>query len=165
MPTLTLGDWTAQTLETGHLWLDGGAMFGSVPKPLWSRQHPPDERNRIRLAMRCLLLEGHGRRVLVDDGVGDKFPPKLVDIYRLELGDPTLERSLAEIGLGVDDITDVILTHLHFDHAGGSTVSRGERWCRVCHARATTCSGATGTTPTDPIRANAPRTWGRTTTR
>lgn len=125
MPTLTLGDWTAHTLETGHLWLDGGAMFGSVPKPLWSRQHPADERNRIRLAMRCLLLEGHGRRVLVDDGVGDKFTPKLADIYRLEITEHTLERSLAELSLGVEDVTDVILTHLHFDHAGGSTVSRG----------------------------------------
>ena len=124
MPSLVLGDWTAHTLESGHLWLDGGAMFGSVPKPLWSRQHTPDERNRIRLAMRCLLLEGHGRRVLVDVGAGDKMSAKLTDIYRLETGD-TLERSLAALGLGADDVTDVILTHLHFDHAGGSTVSRG----------------------------------------
>ncbi len=124
MPSLTLGDWTAHTLESGTVWLDGGAMFGSVPKPLWSRQHEPDERNRIRLAMRCLLLEGHGRRVLVDVGAGDKMSPKLTDIYRLESGD-ALERSLAALGLGVDDVTDVVLTHLHFDHAGGSTVARG----------------------------------------
>ncbi len=127
MPVLTLGDWTVRTLETGFLWLDGGAMFGSVPKPLWSRLHPPDERNRIRLAMRCLLVEGQGRRILVDDGIDAKFSPKLADIYRLELGEHTLELALSAAGLGVDDITDVVLTHLHFDHAGGSTARRGER--------------------------------------
>src|SRR6188474_2642845 len=121
MPHLTLGGWSLHTLETGNLRLDGGAMFGSVPKPLWSRTNPPDERNRIRLAMRCLLLEGHGRRILVDDGVGEKFPPKLVEIYRLEHDVHTLERALAALDLGVGDITDVVLTHLHFDHAGGST--------------------------------------------
>ena len=125
MPTLTLGAWTAHTLESGQLWLDGGAMFGSVPKTLWARQHAPDERNRIRLAMRCLLLEGHGRRVLVDVGAGDKLSAKLKDIYRIEAAGDTLESSLSALGLGVDDVTDVILTHLHFDHAGGSTESRG----------------------------------------
>ena len=121
MPHLVLGDWKLQTLETGCLWLDGGSMFGSVPKPLWSKSHPPDDRNRIRLAMRVLLAEGHGRRVLVDDGIGDKFPPKLMDIYRVEHGEHTLERSLGAVGLAVEDVTDVVLTHLHFDHAGGST--------------------------------------------
>ena len=120
MPSLTLGDWTAHTVESGFLWLDGGSMFGSVPKPLWSRNHPPDERNRIRLAMRCLLLVGHGRNVLVDIGLGDKLPDKLRDIYRVE-DEPRLERSLAELGVAPQDITDVALTHLHFDHAGGST--------------------------------------------
>ena len=127
MPQLTLGGWSIRTLETGFLWLDGGSMFGSVPKPLWSRLHPADERNRIRLAMRCLLVEGHGRRILVDDGIGDKFSPKLMDIYRVELGEHTLERSLAASGLGLEDVTDVVLTHLHFDHAGGSTARAGER--------------------------------------
>ncbi|HKC09715.1 MAG TPA: MBL fold metallo-hydrolase, partial [Methylomirabilota bacterium] len=127
MPVLTLGDWTVRTLETGFLWLDGGAMFGSVPKPLWSRAHPPDERNRIRLAMRCLLVEGHGRRILVDDGVGAKFGPKLADIYRVELAEHTLELALAAAGRGVEDVTDVVLTHLHFDHAGGSTARLGDR--------------------------------------
>jgi glyoxylase-like metal-dependent hydrolase (beta-lactamase superfamily II) len=122
-----LGDWTVHTLETGFLWLDGGSMFGSVPKPLWSRSNPPDKRNRIRLAMRCLLLEGQGRRVLVDDGIGDKFPPKLVDIYRVEPDASTLEQALARHDLGVEDITDVVLTHLHFDHAGGSTRSENGR--------------------------------------
>lgn len=127
MPTLTIAGWTIHTLETGFLWLDGGSMFGSVPKPLWSRPHPPDERNRIRLAMRCLLLEGHGRRILVDDGLGEKFSPKLADIYRVEHESHTLERALSGHGLGLADVTDVVLTHLHFDHAGGSTRLDGDR--------------------------------------
>lgn len=109
------------------LWLDGGSMFGSVPKTLWSRTHAPDERNRIRLAMRCLLLEGHGRRVLVDVGAGHKLSEKLVEIYRLEYHEHTLEGSLAAAGLSPADVTDVILTHLHFDHAGGATRRDGEK--------------------------------------
>lgn len=120
MNTLTLGDWTLHTVDAGFLWLDGGSMFGSVPKPLWSRTNPADERNRIRLAMRCLLLRGHGRTVLVDDGLGDKFSDKLKDIYRVE-SEPSLEHSLAALGVKPGDVTDVLLTHLHFDHAGGST--------------------------------------------
>lgn len=127
MPRLTLGDWTARTIESGMLWLDGGAMFGSVPKTLWSRVHAPDERNRIRLAMRCLLLEGHGRRVLVDVGAGHKLSEKLVEIYRIEHHEHTLEGSLAAAGLAPADITDVILTHLHFDHGGGATRREGDR--------------------------------------
>jgi glyoxylase-like metal-dependent hydrolase (beta-lactamase superfamily II) len=124
---LTLGDWTLTPIETGFLWLDGGSMFGSVPKPLWSRIHPPDERNRIRLAMRCLLLEGSGLRILVDDGIGAKFSPKLADIYRVEQEAANLEGSLRALGLGVEDVTDVVLTHLHFDHAGGSTRRDGSQ--------------------------------------
>src|SRR5258705_3094126 len=127
MLDLDLSGWQASALETGYLWLDGGSMFGSVPKPLWSRLQPPDERNRIRLAMRCLLLEGHGRRVLVDVGLGDKFPAKLAEIYRVEHEETTLERALAARGLAPGDVTDVLLTHLHFDHAGGSTMRDGER--------------------------------------
>ena len=100
MPSLSLGAWTAHTLETGTLKLDGGAMFGSVPKPIWSRLHAADERNRITLAMRCLLLEGEGRRVLVDVGVGEKFTPKLADIYGVDYTEHSLERSLAALGLG-----------------------------------------------------------------
>jgi glyoxylase-like metal-dependent hydrolase (beta-lactamase superfamily II) len=125
MPSLAIGGWRVHTLETGTIRLDGGSMFGSVPRTIWSRAHPADERNRIVLAMRCLLLEGEGRRVLVDDGVGDKLSPKLADIYGVDPGEGTLERALAGIGLGVEDVSDVVLTHLHFDHAGGSTVSRG----------------------------------------
>ena len=127
MPSLTLGPWRVHTLEGGYVWLDGGSMFGSVPKPLWSKLQPPDDRNRIRLATRCLLVEGEGRRILVDDGVGYKFPPKLADIYRVQHEEHALERSLGALGLGPADVTDVVLTHLHFDHAGGSTRREGER--------------------------------------
>jgi len=127
MLPITLGPWQVHALETGFLWLDGGSMFGSVPKALWSREHPADDRNRIRLAMRCLLVVGAGRRILVDDGAGDKFSPKLKDIYRIEQDEFRLERSLAVLGLETRDITDVVLTHLHFDHAGGSTRSEGGR--------------------------------------
>jgi glyoxylase-like metal-dependent hydrolase (beta-lactamase superfamily II) len=125
MPSLALGPWTVHTLETGVIRLDGGAMFGSVPKPVWSKSNPADERNRITLAMRCLLLEGEGRRILVDVGVGDKFPDKLVDIYGVDHREQSLERSLSALGLGVEDVTDVVLTHLHFDHAGGATRRHG----------------------------------------
>ncbi len=125
MPSLTLGAWTVHTLETGLIRLDGGSMFGSVPKPVWSKTNPADDRNRIPLAMRCLLLEGEGRRILVDDGIGEKFSPKLMDIYGVDHAEHTLERSLAALSLGVEDITDVVLTHLHFDHAGGSTRLQG----------------------------------------
>ena len=122
---LIIGPWRVQTIESGYLWLDGGSMFGSVPKPLWSKLQPPDERNRIRLAMRCLLLEGEEGRILVDVGVGHKFSPKLTDIYRVEHDVHTLERSLAALDLTPADISDVLLTHLHFDHAGGSTKMDG----------------------------------------
>lgn len=127
MHSLTFGDWRVGFLETGFLWLDGGSMFGSVPKPLWSRTNPPDEKNRIRLAMRCLLLEGRGRRVLVDVGLGDKFSAKLREIYRVEHDATTMDRALAQAGLAPADVTDVLLTHLHFDHAGGSTRLEGDR--------------------------------------
>jgi glyoxylase-like metal-dependent hydrolase (beta-lactamase superfamily II) len=126
MPALIIGPWTLHTLETGHLWLDGGSMFGSVPKPLWNREHPADERNRIRLAMRCLLLDDGRNRVLIDVGIGDKFSPKLVDIYRVESG-LTLNGALAGAGFEASDITDVVLTHLHFDHAAGATRESGGR--------------------------------------
>src|SRR5206468_1688585 len=87
---------------------------------------PPDDRNRIRLAMRCLLVETAGRRILVDDGAGTKLSPRLEDIYGIEHREHTLERSLAALGLAVEDVTDVVLTHLHFDHAGGSTRRDGD---------------------------------------
>jgi glyoxylase-like metal-dependent hydrolase (beta-lactamase superfamily II) len=127
MVTAQIGGWTVHTLETGLFRLDGGAMFGSVPKVMWSRSSEPDERNRIRLALRCLLLEGHGRRVLVDAGIGGKFAPKLVDIYGIEGDGGALDAALAAAGCMPGDITDVLITHFHFDHAGGATRRQGGR--------------------------------------
>jgi len=126
MPALTIGPWRVTTIESGHVYLDGGAMFGSVPKPLWSRTNPPDDRNRIRLAMRLLLLEGDGRTILVDVGAGEKLSAKLVDIYGID-HTHTIEKSLAALGRSVEDVTDVVLTHLHFDHGGGATARVGDR--------------------------------------
>ncbi|MCB0792487.1 MAG: MBL fold metallo-hydrolase [Flavobacteriales bacterium] len=106
-------------IETGLFKLDGGAMFGVVPKTLWSRHHPPDDRNLCTWAMRCLLVESDGRLVLIDNGLGDKQDAKFFGHYEPH-GEATLEGSLRKLGSGPDDITDVFLTHLHFDHCGGS---------------------------------------------
>lgn len=111
------------TLDAGTVRLDGGAMFGVVPKPLWSRRIAPDPRNRIPLAMRCLLVETAGTLVLVDDGLGNKENEKFHEIYGVEnRGTPTrLEDSLREAGFQPEDVDLVVNTHLHFDHAGGNT--------------------------------------------
>jgi glyoxylase-like metal-dependent hydrolase (beta-lactamase superfamily II) len=119
---LRIGKYDCHPIETGRFALDGGAMFGVVPRVLWTMSNPPDERNRIDMAVRSLLLIGEGRRILVDNGNGSKWNPKLVDIYRLDNSRYDINSSLMQYGLQPADITDVILTHLHFDHAGGSTV-------------------------------------------
>ena len=118
---MKIGNYQLYPIETGRFALDGGAMFGVVPKPLWAKTNPPDDRNRIELAARALLIIGNGRKILVDNGNGPKFTEKQIDIYRLDMSQYELHRSLQRYGLKTDDITDVILTHLHFDHAGGST--------------------------------------------
>ncbi|MFI5252288.1 MAG: MBL fold metallo-hydrolase [Bacteroidota bacterium] len=118
---MKIGKYELYPIETGRFWLDGGAMFGIIPRPLWQKQNPPDDRNRIELAARALLLIGNGKKILIDNGNGSKFTEKQIDIYRLDNSQYELKRSLKEYSLTPDDITDVILTHLHFDHAGGST--------------------------------------------
>jgi len=102
-------------------------MFGIVPKTLWNKQIDADEKNRIPLAMRCLLLQGDGRLILVDNGLGHKYDEKFASIFAVDHEHSTLEGSLRELGFGFDDVTDVILTHLHFDHCGGSTHLVGDR--------------------------------------
>ncbi len=119
---MRIGRYEVHPVETGRFALDGGAMFGVVPKPLWEKTNPPDEKNRISLAARALLLQGEGRTILVDTGNGAKFDEKLASIYRIETGGKDLLSSLARLGVAPEDVTDVILTHLHFDHAGGSTL-------------------------------------------
>ncbi|MFN3597007.1 MAG: MBL fold metallo-hydrolase [Rubricoccaceae bacterium] len=117
---MTLAGYRIDALDTGAFRLDGGAMFGIVPRALWARQHPPDEQNRIRMAMRCLLLRGHGRTIVVDTGLGHTYDEKFARIYAVDETGGTLERSLAALGVAPEDVTDVLLTHLHFDHAGGA---------------------------------------------
>lgn len=119
----TVGRLRVHALDAGRIRLDGGAMFGVVPKPLWEKKIPPDDRNRIPLALRCLLIETPGALVLVDTGIGNKEDAKFRDIYGVENeGLPTrLEDAIREAGFAPDDVTDVVNTHLHFDHAGGNT--------------------------------------------
>jgi glyoxylase-like metal-dependent hydrolase (beta-lactamase superfamily II) len=113
-------------INTGNLKLDGGAMFGVVPKVMWSKLYPCDENNLCNWSMRCLLIVDGDRRILIDCGIGDKQSEKFFSNYFLN-GDDTLEKSLAVHGFTVDDITDVILTHLHFDHAGGAVRWNSDR--------------------------------------
>jgi glyoxylase-like metal-dependent hydrolase (beta-lactamase superfamily II) len=114
------------TIDTGFFKLDGGAMFGVVPKSLWQRTNPADADNLCTWAMRCLLIEDGNRLILVDNGIGDKQDNNFLKHYHLH-GDATLEKSLAALGFGKDDITDVFLTHLHFDHCGGSVAWNRDR--------------------------------------
>ena len=118
---MNVAGYQVDLVEAGRLGLDGGAMFGIVPRPLWERQIVPDDRNRIPLAMRCLLLRGHGRTILVDTGLGDKADAKFESIYAVDHEHSTLLGSLDRLGVGPEAVTDVALTHLHFDHAGGAT--------------------------------------------
>lgn len=106
-------------IDTGYFKLDGGAMFGVVPKTLWNKHNPADERNLCSWAMRCLLIEDEDRLILVDTGLGDKQDDKFFGFYDLH-GDATLIGSIKKAGFSVADVTDVILTHLHFDHVGGA---------------------------------------------
>ncbi len=118
-----LGHFNLHTIETGRFRLDGGAMFGVVPKMLWSRNIDVDEKNRIPMAMRCLLIESEqtGKIYLIDNGIGTKFNEKLTEIYRVDFKHSNLSTSLKYHGFRPADVTDIIFTHLHFDHCGGST--------------------------------------------
>jgi glyoxylase-like metal-dependent hydrolase (beta-lactamase superfamily II) len=122
-----LGRWQVHAIHAGGQRLDGGAMFGVVPKPLWERRILPDERNRIPLAMRCILVEHDIGPILIDTGAGNKENAKFHDIYGIENrgadGRTRLEDGLRELGIRPEDVALVINTHLHFDHAGGNT------WC------------------------------------
>lgn len=121
--TTDVGGIRVHALEAGLQWLDGGAMFGVVPRPLWSRKIQPDERNRIPLALRCLLVEAPNALVLVDTGIGNKQDERFREIYGVSNeGDPTrLEDAIRAAGFSPADVDIVVSTHLHFDHAGGNT--------------------------------------------
>jgi glyoxylase-like metal-dependent hydrolase (beta-lactamase superfamily II) len=114
------------TINTGLFKLDGGAMFGVVPKSIWQKTNPADDNNMCTWAMRCLLVEDGNRLILIDTGIGDKQSEKFFSHYYLH-GDYTLQKSLAAKGFSTDDITDVFLTHLHFDHVGGAVKREDEK--------------------------------------
>ncbi len=113
-------------IHTGNFKLDGGAMFGVVPKLIWNKLVPADENNLCTWAMRCLLIEDGGRLILIDNGFGNKQDAKFRGHYHLH-GEDSLESSLKKFGFHRDDITDVFLTHLHFDHCGGSIEREGDK--------------------------------------
>lgn len=132
---LRLGRFELHQVRDGTFALDGGAMFGVVPRTLWEKKHKPDARNRIPLALRCLLIVDGQRRVLVDDGMGTSWSEKERDIYALDRSQFDLDRELARAGFKREDITDVVLTHLHFDHGGG-TVIHGDGEPRLAFPKA-----------------------------
>jgi len=119
---MKIGNFKLKAIETIDFALDGGAMFGVIPKALWSKSYNlGDEKNRIPLAARLLLIETNKRKILVDTGLGNKYPEKFGDIYGFDVSKSSAEYSLEQNGIKANEITDVILTHLHFDHAGGAT--------------------------------------------
>jgi glyoxylase-like metal-dependent hydrolase (beta-lactamase superfamily II) len=115
------------TINTGYFKLDGGAMFGVVPKTIWQKTNPPDANNLCTWAMRCLLIEDGDKLILIDNGIGDKQDPKFFGYYYLH-GDDSLISSLKKAGFAPSDITDVFMTHLHFDHCGGGVKRDGDKY-------------------------------------
>lgn len=123
---MKLGNFELWALSDGTFALDGGAMFGVVPKVLWEKQVPADSRNRVRLGLTCLLVRAGRQRILVETGVGDKFHPKGADVYGIDHS-ATLPGELKKLGLGLEDIDIVINTHLHFDHCGWNARREGAK--------------------------------------
>jgi len=115
-----IGKWKIFALESGFFKLDGGAMMGSVPKVLWQKENQSDELNRIELSMRCLLVDDGDNVVMIETGIGDKNSDKFIAMFSIDHSDHTLSNALSNYGYSYKDITHVVLTHLHFDHAGGA---------------------------------------------
>ncbi|HKS66800.1 MAG TPA: MBL fold metallo-hydrolase [Candidatus Acidoferrales bacterium] len=131
---MKLGNLEFHIISDGHCYLDGGAMFGVIPKPLWEKKAKPDARNRIQLAMNCLLVCAGGKRILIETGAGTKWTHKLREIYGFD--GSRLLNGLRHHGLGADDIDVVVNTHLHFDHCGGNTrVEKDKVVATFPHAR------------------------------
>ncbi len=116
-----IGNYKLDRVDTGRFALDGGAMFGVVPKVLWQDKIGADDKNRIPLALRTLLIRGDGRVILIDTGIGEKWSPKLMELYGIEQSAHPLVTALASNGIAPEEVTDLIVTHLHFDHVGGAT--------------------------------------------
>jgi len=117
---MKIGQYHLHTIETGRFRLDGGAMFGIVPKRKWTKKINSDQLNRIELSLRCLLLKGRNKNILIDCGIGNKFCAEKSAILGIDNAKSNMVRSLNDVGLSQSDITDVILSHFHFDHAGGA---------------------------------------------
>lgn len=132
---LKIGPYEIHPIPTGLFGLDGGAMFGTVPKVMWEKSNPPDDHNRIQMEARALLLKSKDRNILIDTGnggdfilkYGEKLGQKFSEMYGIDQSGPSLKKSLAAHGLNFSDVTDVILTHLHFDHAGGATTEINQK--------------------------------------
>jgi glyoxylase-like metal-dependent hydrolase (beta-lactamase superfamily II) len=122
---MKFGDYRVEVIPDCEFRLDGGAMFGVVPRNLWSKTCPPDEQNRIRMNMNCLFIEAREERILIDTGIGDKWPDKHRTMYGIDRKRSFDESLRAVAGVGSEEITIVINTHLHFDHAGGNTKADG----------------------------------------
>ena len=118
---MKIGDYDLYSIETSEFSLDGGAMFGIIPKPIWERKAPSDSLNRIEMVTRSLLLCSDEKKILIDTGNGTKWEEKYLDIYNIDTSRYNIENSLNKYGFNADDITDIICTHLHFDHVGGNT--------------------------------------------
>lgn len=121
---MKIGKYNLRFIQTGLFALDGGAMFGIIPKPLWEKSNPPDEKNRIKLGAKSILLESDSRKILVDTGIGSNWDEKFLKIYDVQFHNNNLFDELSKLNIKPDEITDVILTHLHFDHTGGSVIEQ-----------------------------------------
>ncbi|MEW6654465.1 MAG: MBL fold metallo-hydrolase [Bacteroidota bacterium] len=125
---MTIGGYKLEVIETGSFALDGGAMFGVVPKPFWQMTNPPDELNRITLNARNLLLRSEKQNILIDTGIGNYWDEKFNRIYGVDYSEFSQQKSFEHAGVAPEKVTDVILTHLHFDHTGGSTYLKDGNW-------------------------------------
>ncbi len=124
---MKIGKYQLYSIESGSFALDGGAMFGVVPKTLWSKEYKADDLNRIKVVTRNLLLVSDSKKILIDTGNGINWSPKYKEIYAIDQSGNSIESSLKSLGYCSDDITDIWLTHLHFDHTGGSTKYEGDK--------------------------------------
>jgi len=119
---MKIGQYKLYSIETSEFGLDGGAMFGIIPKIMWEKKAPSDSLNRIKMVTRSLLLVSDSHKILIDTGNGSKWTKKYFELYNIDLSMYNIDSSLKKYGFTVDDITDVVCTHLHFDHAGGNTI-------------------------------------------
>ena len=119
---MKIGQYKLYSIETSDFGLDGGAMFGIIPKIMWEKKAPSDSLNRIKMVTRSLLLVSDSHKILIDTGNGSKWTKKYLELYNIDLSMYNIDSSLKKYGFTVDDITDVVCTHLHFDHAGGNTI-------------------------------------------